>query len=115
MLVRFAEVLKRVESELGRYLVTDIELDISAREGRGGTGGTLSFDIVLRDAGQFRAKDDILQRALERETSNPRSPFKEVNTAKKRYDNFTDGGGGSVVSYEIILNHNFEPFNGEDQ
>jgi Tfp pilus assembly PilM family ATPase len=68
VLVRWAEILKRVEPQLGRYLVPRIDLDMKAPNRR------LDFTIAFR-GDDFRSRMSVLERAIEADYQSNDSPF----------------------------------------
>lgn len=107
VLVRWAELLKRVEPELGRCLVPHIDLDMKARK--------LSFTIAFRGE-DFRVRMGALRRAIEEEVARPDSPFWEGKNGLQvpRDELFKDSGErnvpGAYYDFEIEIKEKFEPF-----
>ncbi|MCA8976805.1 MAG: pilus assembly protein PilM [Planctomycetes bacterium] len=77
VLVRFSEVLSRVEPEIGPYLLTKLDLNMKGKR------RTLEFTIAFRGS-DFRQKGDILMRAFEAEYARPDSPFEPPELTKNK-------------------------------
>jgi Tfp pilus assembly PilM family ATPase len=68
VLVRWAEMMKGSESQLGRFLVTKIDLSMK------GPNRRLEFTVAFR-GDDFRSRRDTLQAAIEAELKRPDTPF----------------------------------------
>ncbi|MCC7398495.1 MAG: pilus assembly protein PilM [Planctomycetes bacterium] len=105
VMVRFSEVLRSCDAELGRYLLPKISLQMAGRS------PTLDFTVAFREEG-FRSRQTALQRAFERDIGKPDSPFAEVKSAKE--DPFKDvnsgGSPGAYYTFSIGLKDSFPPF-----
>ncbi len=97
VLVRWAEMMKQAEPRpdaqegmLGRYLVTNLKLNMRA------PNRTLEFTIAFRDS-NFRSRRDTLQGLIDAELAKPDSPFeKPEKVAEKDENRFTDSGESGV-------------------
>ncbi|MCR9244714.1 MAG: pilus assembly protein PilM [bacterium] len=76
VLVRFAEIMQRVESELQRPLVTKISLNMK------GERRSLTFHLALRGAG-FRGRSEALRTELLAEFKREDSPFLEPQNTRR--------------------------------
>ncbi|MFK7741781.1 MAG: pilus assembly protein PilM [Planctomycetota bacterium] len=66
VLVRWAEMMKAIEPQLGRYLVPLLDVDMKKRK--------LEFKIAFRGE-DFRTRMSVVKRAIEQEIGRPESPF----------------------------------------
>lgn len=107
VLVRWAEMLKAVEPRLGRYLVSEIDLDMGATKPR------LVFKVAFR-GDDFRARMAVLQRAITDEAQKPDSPFLPPTSPTPPEKLFTDrsdtGVTGAFYEYTMPVKESFEPF-----
>lgn len=108
VLVRWAEMLRTHESQLGRFLVTSVNLNMAPRTRR------LEFTIAFRD--DFREKDGILKRAIEAELQRADSPFEAPERTEDRKDELlfsdTNQSGVSGAYYKVVMHvkDSFPPF-----
>ena len=107
MLVRWAEMLKTVEPQLGRYLVPQVELNMKPKS------RNLRFTVAFRGE-DFRARMSVLQRAIALETGKPDSPFAPPDNPSPPEDLFTDrdesGVTGAYFKFEIPIKDSFQAF-----
>jgi hypothetical protein len=107
VLVRFAELLKSRESELGRLLVVDFKLNMPVRN------RSLEFTVAFRGS-DFRAKQSILRAAIDEECRRPDSPFEKFDERSYREHRFADsaesGVEGAYFDMKILVKDTFEPF-----
>lgn len=107
VLVRWAEMLKGVEPRLGRYLVSEIDLDMGASKPR------LIFKVAFR-GDDFRARMAVLQRAIADEAGRPDSPFLPPTAPTPPEKLFSDradtGVTGAYFEYTMPIKESFEPF-----
>jgi len=105
VLVRFAEVLKAKEPELGRFLLLRVKLNLPPRTGR-----SLEFTIAFR-GNDFRNRLGILRQALHDECSKVDSPFKEDDDKSLKESPFTDnkesGVQGSYYELKLVVRDEF--------
>ena len=111
VLVRWAEVLRSVEPELGRYLVASINLDMS--------GQKLSFTMALRGE-DFRARQNAVERAFKLEIDKPESPFDQPKQAGQTvqfagtattFSDFADKQiAGAHIAFVLDIKESFQPF-----
>ena len=111
VMVRWAEVLKSVEPELGRYLVPSIDLDMKSRK--------LTFSAAFRGE-DFRTRKSIIERAFTLEMGKPDSPFTEPTQGKTKVaftgtdSLFADYGerqiAGAHVTFTLDIKEVFQPF-----
>ena len=94
VLVRWAEVLMRIDEELGRFLVMDMELNLPFNP----NSRWLKFTIALRGA-DFRTKHAALVRALEDECQRPDSPFLELEDQGREI--LFEGGSYYILQVDI--------------
>jgi hypothetical protein len=112
VLVRFAELMKSKESELGRFLIHEINLSIGTGQSR-----TLEFTISFRSDATtgFRVRANAMKSAIEAEIARPDSPcFKKL--VESHEDLFTDsdtsGVEGVYYKVRIELRDVIPPFGG---
>ncbi len=107
VLVRWAEMLKTVEPQLGRYLVPQVELNMKPKS------RNLRFTVAFRGE-DFRARMSVLQRAIALETGKPDSPFAPPDNPSPPEDLFTDrdesGVTGAYFKFEIPIKDSFQAF-----
>ncbi|HEB52768.1 MAG TPA: hypothetical protein ENI87_05895 [bacterium] len=107
VLVRWAEMLKAIEPQLGRYLVPEIDLDMSRRK--------LTFKVAFRGE-DFRARKSALMRAVQVEIGKPDSPFKEPERGSGEppetlfSDRDETGVTGAYYDVTIDIKEVFAPF-----
>jgi len=106
-LVRFAELLKSRETELGRLLIVDFKLNMPVRN------RSLEFTVAFRGS-DFRAKQSILRAAIDEECRRPDSPFEKFDERSYREHRFSDsaetGVEGAYFDMKILIKDTFEPF-----
>lgn len=111
VLVRFAEMLQSKEAELGRYLITKIDLSLPA----GRSSRYLAFTVAFRGS-DFRTKQGIIRSAVDEECRRPDSPFEKWDeTSFKEYrfvDSETTGVEGAYFDMRILVKDSFLPFTG---
>jgi Tfp pilus assembly PilM family ATPase len=92
VLVRWAEIVKTVEPQLGRYLVTKITLNMRSPNRQ------LDFTVAFRGE-DFRARRDALQRAIDAEMQKADSPFEppKGNETTRSEVVFKDAGVSGVA------------------
>ena len=109
VLVRWAELLNRVESQLGRFLVTKVELSMKGQTRR------LEFWVAFRDS-DFRTRRSALQREIDAELQKADSPFVVPPKSDDRKDEErfrdTEKGGMPGAYYRVTLHvkDSFRPF-----
>lgn len=106
VLVRWAEMLKTVEPQLGRYLVPSVELNMKPKSRK------LTFVVAFRGE-DFRARSNVLQRAIRTEAGKPDSPFQMPENAPPESlfaDRDESGVTGAYFTFEIPIKDKFEPF-----
>ena len=107
VLVRWAEMLKAVEPRLGRYLVSEIDLDMGASQPR------LNFTVAFR-GDDFRSRMAVLQRAITDEAKRPGSPFlapKSPTPPEKLFSDRSETGvTGAFFDFTMPVKESFEPF-----
>jgi Tfp pilus assembly PilM family ATPase len=111
VLVRWSEVLKGIEPELGRYLVAAVDLDMKTRK--------LTFSMALR-GDDFRARQSGIERAFQLEIEKPDSPFQRPEVAGQESQfagtatPFTDYKDRQVAGAHIVfvldIKESFQPF-----
>jgi len=111
VLVRWSEVLKSIEPELGRYLVAALDLDMKGRK--------LTFSMALR-GDDFRARQSGVERAFQLEIEKPDSPFRRPEVAGQESQfagtatPFTDYKDRQVAGAHIVfvldIKEAFQPF-----
>lgn len=109
VLVRWSEMLRDAEPELGRFLVTKFDLSMKA------PNRTLEFTVAFR-GDDFRDRRSALQRVIDAELDRADSPFERPKRADegKSEDMFRDSKESGVIGayYRIVLHvkENFRPF-----
>jgi len=107
VLVRWAEVIKSIEPELGRYLVPELDLDMAR--------GTLNFTMAFRGE-DFRLRKGAVESAFRREWGKPDSPFTEPKKAgatapETPFKDFADKQTpGAYFAFSIRIKDSFPPF-----
>lgn len=108
ILVRMAEVLKRVEGQLGRYLVTDIRLELPAAQ----QGRFLEIWFALRD--QFRTRHAAIKQAFADDAKLPDSPFTKIlelgQSDQKPFIKLAEGEEGAYCMVRVEVKPRFEVF-----
>jgi Tfp pilus assembly PilM family ATPase len=109
VLVRWSEMLRDAEPELGRFLVTKFDLSMKA------PNRTLEFTVAFR-GDDFRDRRSALQRVIDAELDRADSPFERPKRPDegKSEDMFKDSKDSGVIGayYRIVLHvkENFRPF-----
>ncbi len=108
VLVRWAEVMKSIEPELGRYLVPSLDLDMRPKSGK------LVFTVAFR-GDEFRSRKATVESAFKREWGKPDSPFvepKQQATAPEiPFRDIADKGiSGAYFTFTIPIRESFAPF-----
>lgn len=109
VMVRWAELLRSIEPQLGRFLVTRIDLSMKTPSRR------LEFVIAFRGE-DFRDRLGALEGALDREFAKPDSPFERPsgNTPLSIEERFKDsdesGVSGAYYRFTLKVKDVFEPF-----
>lgn len=107
VLVRWAEVLKGIEPDLGRYLVATVDLDMKSRK--------LEFTASLRGE-DFRARQSVIERAFTLEMGKPDSPFRMpergafAGTTTLFKDSSATMVAGAHVKFVVDIKETFQPF-----
>jgi Tfp pilus assembly PilM family ATPase len=114
VLVRWTEVLKSVEPQLGRYLVTKIDLSMKSPNRH------LEFTIAFRDP-DFRKRRQVLASAITAEIQKPDSPFEPATSQAVNHDTdevFKDPTTGEIdantvgayCAFTMAIKDSFPPF-----
>ncbi|MBX3462212.1 MAG: pilus assembly protein PilM [Planctomycetes bacterium] len=109
VLVRWAELLRSVEPQLGRYLVPRIDLAMKAPNRR------LEFTIAFRGE-DFRERMSALEQALDREYTAADSPFERPRgtdraSVEERFrDSAESGVSGAYYKLTLRVKDSFDPF-----
>ena len=109
VLVRWSEMLRDAEPELGRFLVTKFDLSMKA------PNRTLEFTVAFR-GDDFRDRRSALQRVIDAELDRADSPFERPKRPDegKSEDMYRDSKESGVIGayYRIVLHvkENFRPF-----
>lgn len=107
VLVRWAEVLKSIEPELGRYLVASIDLDMKTRK--------LVFAAAFRGE-DFRARKSIVERAFAVDMGKPDSPFTApaqgaFTGVETPFADYSEKNiAGAHVMFTLEIKEVFQPF-----
>ncbi len=108
VLVRMASVLQSIESQLGRYLLTDIRLELPPQA----DARHLEITVAVRD--DFRAKHAMLKQAFTDDTLKPESPFLRVADGgvgdTKGFMQLEAGEEGAYVSIKVMVKARFDVF-----
>lgn len=99
----FADVVKTVESQLGSFLISEINLNLSS------TRPTMGFEIAIR-GDDFRQRFTILQDALRATFAEEGSPFLGFSTSRgaTQEDVFRNGTGAWFTA-SLDIKEEFEP------
>lgn len=112
VLSRFGEVLQGKEAELGRYLVTKLDLKVPSMKGQ---GRYLAFTIAWRTE-DFRSRAADVQEAFSQDCQKPESPFQKVDTTSSAEHRIADseqtGVKGGYWDFKILLKDSYQPFTG---
>jgi len=108
VLVRFSQVMKSIEPQLGRYLVTKIDLSMKSPSRR------LVFVIAFRES-EFREKIGVVTTAFEAEYGKPDSPFEKPKRDERPKESlFKDsadkGVSGAYWTVSLDIKDSFEAF-----
>lgn len=108
VLVRWAQLLKEIEPQLGRYLLLKVSLDMKSNE------PFLEFIVAFRGQ-DFRDRYNALQLAIEAEFEKPDSPFvKSGARAVSKEELFRDTAEsnvpGSYYTIRMGVKKTFAPF-----
>ena len=101
-IVELAEVVRGAEKELGRFLLTKIDLKLPPRD----DGRHLTFDLVFRSDGKstFREKSEALKGALRDAAAKPDSCFLEIDDRNtKEVGTFNKGEGAEGHHFRVRL------------
>jgi type IV pilus assembly protein PilM len=108
VLVRMAEVLQRTQDQLGRYLLTDLRLELPPQT----DNRYLEIIIALRD--DFRTKLATLKQAFADDARKPDSPFARVvegnPSETKGFAQLAAGEEGAYVTVKVMVKPRFEVF-----
>ena len=111
VLVRWSEMMKAAESQLGRYLVVEINLNMKSPNRQ------LEFWVAFRGS-DFRRPWAALQQAIETELQRPDTPFAPAEKTDSRRDEelFKDsaasGVDGAYYRFTLNIKDAFQPFGG---
>jgi Tfp pilus assembly PilM family ATPase len=105
VLVRWAEMMKAAEPQLGRFLVTRLSLDMNARS----SNRRLEFTIAFR-GDDFRTRYAALGRAIEAEMARSDTPFEVPEKGDNRvvselFKEGKEGESGVIGSYYRLTMH----------
>ncbi|MCB9883945.1 MAG: pilus assembly protein PilM [Planctomycetes bacterium] len=109
VLVRFAQIMKTVEPQLGRYLMLKLSLNMKAPNRK------LEFLVAFR-GDDFRDRMNALQLALEADYEDPKSPFEKPSTRAEssKEEPFRDYAEtnvpGSYYKITLRVKDSFMPF-----
>jgi Tfp pilus assembly PilM family ATPase len=109
VLVRWSELLRSVEPQLGRYLVPRVDLSMKAPNRR------LEFVIAFRGE-DFRERLSALEQALDSEYAKADSPFERpkgtdrASTEERFRDSAETGVSGAYYKMTLRVKDSFEPF-----
>ena len=113
VLVRFFEVLQRVEADLGKYLLCSLELNMRATAGGEHSGRYLTCRVAFRGE-DFRERFASLRQAVDEECKREGSPFQEIDSRSGGDIRFKDGAEkgvmGSYYDLKIHVKGSFPPF-----
>lgn len=106
VLVRLSEVLTSVEGQLGRYLITDIRLELPP-------SGPRYVEVVFALRQDFRAVYDAIKQAFTEDASKPLSPFLKVadtTGVEKLYADLEAGEEGAYMTLRVDVKPRFDVF-----
>lgn len=107
VLVRWSEVMKSVEPQLGRYLVPGLDLDMKS--------GKLVFTCAFRGE-DFRTRKGVIERAFKQDMGKPDSPFWEgkdraATAPEVPFRDIKDKGvPGAYFTFTVHIKESFAPF-----
>jgi len=107
VLVRWAEVMKSIEPQLGRYLVPNFDLDMKSSK--------LTFTCAFRGE-EFRTRKGVVERAFKQDVGKPDSPFWEgkdraASAPEVLFRDSADKGVvGAYFTFTVYIKEAFEPF-----
>ena len=101
VLARASEVLEQVGPQLGRYLLTEIDLNIPPQS----TGRTLMMTFALRSdsLSTFRQKFDVLEKAFDAACKVDVTPFEKVVSQGSERPFRGDGDEGAFMTLKVEL------------
>jgi type IV pilus assembly protein PilM len=107
VLARMAAILQRLESQLGRYLVTEVEVELPANY----KNRYLEFTVALRE--DFRAKYNAIKTAFLEDAKLPDSPFVDFVQSQSGEKSFTDleaNEEGAYLTLRMTIKPTFTVF-----
>ncbi len=109
VLVRWSELLRAIEPQLGRFLVPRLELNMKTPNRR------LEFVVAFRGE-DFRERMSVLEQAMEAECGKPDSPFERpkgsdrASTEERFRDSDETGVSGAYYKVTMRVKESFETF-----
>lgn len=110
VLVRWAEMMRGVEPQLGRFVVTEVTLNMKSPKRR------LDFTVAFRGE-DFRIRRQTLQRAIDAELQKADTPFEPPEKASESRDKeepFRDAAESGVIGAYFVVSmqvkDSFPPF-----
>jgi len=107
VLVRFSQILKAIEPQLGRYLLLKLDVNMKA------PSRSLEFTVAFR-GDDFRDKLSVLEQALDAEYAKADSPFEQPKSkeSKSKEDLFKadSSARGAYYTMKLRVKDAFEPF-----
>jgi Tfp pilus assembly PilM family ATPase len=114
VLVRWAQVMKSIEPQLGRYLLFKVGLNMKVT-GTGAGSRRLEFTVAFR-GNDFRDRHNAMMLALEAEYERADSPFTKPPARAEAYkeelfrDEAESGVPGAYYKYTLTIKDSFQPF-----
>ncbi len=113
VLVRYFEVLKRAEPNMGKYLLASLDLNMRSSSGGGHSGRFLQCRFAFR-GDDFRERFAALRTVIEEECGRPGSPFEAIDERVGGDVPFRDGAvkgvTGAYYDLKIHIRESFAPF-----
>ncbi|MCA8943507.1 MAG: pilus assembly protein PilM [Planctomycetes bacterium] len=96
VLSKFAEVIERIEDELGSFVICNLELNMDHRD------PFLEFKVAIRGDG-YRARFERMKTEFEAEFAKADSPFLDFKPSSKGEDPYEGAVPGAVNQVGILL------------
>ncbi len=106
VLVRMSQVLKSIEGQLGRYLITDIRMELPPN-------GSRYVEIVFALRRDFRTIYDAIKQAFADDARDAASPFAKVGEAigvEKLFSDLEPGEEGAYMTLKVDVKPTFGVF-----
>jgi Tfp pilus assembly PilM family ATPase len=114
VLVRWAQLMKSIEPQLGRYLLFKVNLNMKVTGSSAGSR-RLEFTVAFR-GNDFRDRHNAMMMALDAEYERADSPFTKPPARAETYkeelfrDEAESGVPGAYFKYTLTIKDSFRPF-----